>query len=151
LKCLSDSIEASKYKRKKANENEAKDSMIGLIKDVKSKNIVKHNSILDFFETYFDEGNYQALKDDIQTKVITLLKDPYKRTVSALDFQGDEKRLASGHSNLKFQPLENSIAAEGYIWNLENPNHPETILKSPSPIVSLSFNNKNTYELLGGL
>jgi len=51
LKCLSDSIEASKYKRKKANENEAKDSMIGLIKDVKSKNIVKHNSILDFFET----------------------------------------------------------------------------------------------------
>jgi len=40
-----------KYKRKKANENEAKDSMIGLIKDVKSKNIVKHNSILDFFET----------------------------------------------------------------------------------------------------
>lgn len=51
LKCLSDTIEASKYKRKKANENEAKDSMVGLIRDVKHKNIVKHNSILDFFET----------------------------------------------------------------------------------------------------
>lgn len=87
----------------------------------------------------------------MQTKVTTLLKDPYKRAVSALDFQGDEKRLASAHSCLKFQSPDQSLSTEGFIWNLENPNHPETILKSPSPIVSLSFNNKNPSELIGGL
>lgn len=80
----------------------------------------------------------------MQTKVTTLLKDPHKRTVSAIEFQGDDKKLASAHSCLKFQSMDQSIAAEGYIWSLENPNQPETILKSPSPIVSLSFNSKVT-------
>jgi len=87
----------------------------------------------------------------MQTKVTTLLKDPHKRSVSALDFQGDEKRLASAHSSMKFQSDFSSKNSDGYIWNLENPNYPETVLKSPSPIVSLSFNNKNVNELLGGL
>lgn len=87
----------------------------------------------------------------MQTKVTTLLKDPHKRTVSAMDFQGDERRLATAHSCLKFQPQDQSMATEGYIWSLENPNYPESVLKSPSPIMSLSFNNKNPSELLGGL
>jgi hypothetical protein len=58
----------------------------------------------------------------MQTKVTTLLKDPHKRTVSALDFQGDEKRLASAHCCMKFQSIGQSTCTEGYIWNLENPN-----------------------------
>jgi hypothetical protein len=48
-------MEASKYKRKKANENDSRDAMRNLIDTVSSKNIVRYNSILDFFETYFDE------------------------------------------------------------------------------------------------
>lgn len=150
-KIFSDVMEASKYKRKKANENDAKEYINYLINDVHRKNIVRHNSILDFFETYFDNDNFTALKDDMQTKVTTLLKDPYKRTVSALDFPSDERKLASAHSCLKFQSPDQSSSTEGYIWNLENPNYPETILKSPSPIVSLNFNPKNSTELLGGL
>lgn len=51
LKCLSDVMEASKYKRKKANETDSKEAMDTLIRDVHRKNIVRHNSILDFFET----------------------------------------------------------------------------------------------------
>lgn len=54
-KCLEDTMEASKYKRKKANENDSRDAMRNLIETVSSKNIVRHNSILDFFETYFDD------------------------------------------------------------------------------------------------
>jgi len=74
----------------------------------------------------------------MQTKVTTLLKDPYKRTVSALEFLGEEKKIASAHACLKFQSSDQSSENDGYIWNLENPNHPETVLKSPSPIVSLN-------------
>mmetsp|Transcript_28011 Transcript_28011/g.61725 ORF Transcript_28011/g.61725 Transcript_28011/m.61725 type:complete len:142 (-) Transcript_28011:1226-1651(-) len=113
VKCLSDPIEASKYKRKKANEADSKTAISDLIADVHRKNIVRHNSILDFFENYFDNDNFQAIKDDMQTKVTTLLKDPHKRTVSALDFMGDDKRLASAHSTLKFQPTDVSLATEG--------------------------------------
>lgn len=113
LKCLNDNIEASKYKRKKANETDSKEAMDTLLRDVHRKNIVRNNSILDFFETYFDEDNFQALKDDMQTKVVSLLKDPHKRTVSAIDFQGDEKRIATAHSCLKFQSLDQSTATEG--------------------------------------
>jgi len=87
----------------------------------------------------------------MQTKVTTLLKDPFKRTVSALDFQSDDKKLASAHACLKFQSSDQSAETAGYIWNLENPNNPETVLRSPSPIVSLSFNNKTSVELIGGL
>jgi len=51
LKCLSDAIEASKHKRKKANEPDCKEALDKLIKEVHEKHIVRHNSILDFFET----------------------------------------------------------------------------------------------------
>jgi len=82
--------------------------MSNLIHDVSKKNIVRYNSILDFFETYFDDGELQTQKDDAQTKAITLLKDPKKRTVSALDFQSDERRIAAGHSCLRFQDSSQS-------------------------------------------
>jgi WD40 repeat protein len=121
-KCLEDFMEASKYKRKKANENDSRDAMRHLIESVSSKNIVRYNSILDFFETYFDDEETSYSKDDAQTKTITLLKDPKKRTVSALDFQSDERRIAVGHSCLRFQDHSQSSDTYGYIWNLESPN-----------------------------
>jgi len=40
-KCLEDIAEASKYKRKKANENDSREAMSNLIHDVSKKNIVR--------------------------------------------------------------------------------------------------------------
>lgn len=42
-----------------------------------------------------------------------MLKDPKKRTVSALDFQSDERRIATGHSCLRFQDPGQSADAYG--------------------------------------
>ena len=48
--------------------------------------------------------------------------DGRENTVSALDFQSDERRIAVGHSCLRFQDHSQSSDTYGYIWNLESPN-----------------------------
>ena len=39
---------------------------------------------------------------------------------------------------------------DSYIWNLTNPNVPETVLEPTSPLCTMEFSTKNTDLLVGG-
>lgn len=39
---------------------------------------------------------------------------------------------------------------QSYIWDLNDPNVPDTTLNSPSPATAIAYNHKNTDQLAGG-
>ncbi|CAH8649214.1 unnamed protein product [Schistosoma curassoni] len=43
-----------------------------------------------------------------------------------------------------------SLSNDSYIWDLNNPNRPELILKPASPLVCIEYNPKDSHTLIGG-
>lgn len=72
-----------------------KNSMNKLIPNAESK--IKMNNIIDLYEEYFDGERVDYNYEVVNTKTTALLKDPKNchRTVSCIDWQTDELRLAA--------------------------------------------------------
>ena len=75
-----------------------------------------------------------------------------KRTVSNISWYPDGgKKLAVAFAILQFQdPRIDKASDLSYIWDVNNPNTPETSLAPPSPLVCLEFNPKDPNLLVGG-
>ena len=59
------------------------------------------------------------------------------------------RSLAVAHANLGFQ--SDSSITESYVWNVENSNKPENILRPPSMALCLEYNPKDSHVILAGL
>jgi dynein intermediate chain 2 len=46
--------------------------------------------------------------------------------------------------------MSDKIPTESYVWDLNNPNVPESVLSTPSPITNISYNPKLTDQIAGG-
>lgn len=46
--------------------------------------------------------------------------------------------------------MPDEMSKASYIWNLTDPNFPETTLLGPSPLCTLAFNHKNNDIIVGG-
>ena len=57
--------------------------------------------------------------------------------------------LAVAYANTDFQ--SDSSNTESYVWNIENSNKPEIVLKPPSSALCLEYNPKDSHIILGGL
>ena len=57
--------------------------------------------------------------------------------------------MAVAHANLGFQ--SDSSITESYVWNVENSNKPENILRPPSMALCLEYNPKDSHVILAGL
>ncbi|OBS71165.1 hypothetical protein A6R68_00289 [Neotoma lepida] len=74
-----------------------------------------------------------------------------KRTATHLSWHPDgNKKLAVAHSCLNFQRAPVGMSHDSYIWDLENPNRPEIVLKPSSPLLTLEYNPKDSHVLIGG-
>ncbi|NXE30292.1 DNAI2 protein, partial [Ardeotis kori] len=74
-----------------------------------------------------------------------------KRTATHLSWHPDTcRKVAVAYSSLEFQQNVKDMSFDSYIWDLENPNKPELILKPSSRLVSLEYNPKDSHVLLGG-
>uniref|UniRef100_A0A8C0HS99 DNAI2 protein n=1 Tax=Buteo japonicus TaxID=224669 RepID=A0A8C0HS99_9AVES len=74
-----------------------------------------------------------------------------KRTATHLSWHPDTcKKLAVAYSSLEFQQNMKNMSFDSYIWDLENPNKPELVLRPSSPLVSLEYNPKDSHVLVGG-
>ncbi|KAM6377237.1 LOW QUALITY PROTEIN: kinesin-like protein KIF19 [Pluvialis apricaria] len=115
---------------------------------------VKQNNAINIYEEYFSEEETAEVEDEPPSaKTINVIRDPNvtKRTATHLSWHPDTcKKLAVAYSSLEFQQNMKDMSFDSYIWDLENPNKPELVLKPSSPLVSLEYNPKDSHVLVGG-
>ncbi|NWY52872.1 DNAI2 protein, partial [Chionis minor] len=128
---------------------------------------VKQNNAINIYEEYFGEEETVEVEDEPPSaKTINVIskltsffdvllskRDPNvtKRTATHLSWHPDTcKKLAVAYSSLEFQQNMKDMSFDSYIWDLENPNKPELVLKPSSPLVSLEYNPKDSHVLVGG-
>ncbi|NWI18554.1 DNAI2 protein, partial [Crypturellus soui] len=124
---------------------------------------IKQNNAINIYEDYFGEEEMAEADDEPPsaktinlTSVFDVLlpkRDPNvtKRTATHLSWHPDGcKKLAVAYSSLEFQQNTKDMSFDSYIWDLENSNKPELVLKPSSPLVSLEYNPKDSHILAGG-
>ncbi|NWW94830.1 DNAI2 protein, partial [Rhynochetos jubatus] len=128
---------------------------------------IKQNNAIDIYEEYFGEEEMAEVDDEPPSAktinvismltacfdVLLLKRDPNgtKRTATHLSWHPDTyKKLAVAYSSLEFQQNVKDMSFDSYIWDLENPNKPELVLKPTSPLVILEYNPKDSHVLVGG-
>ncbi|NWX98550.1 DNAI2 protein, partial [Nothoprocta ornata] len=128
---------------------------------------IKQNNAINIYEDYFGEEEMAEVEDEPPsaktinvisklTSVFHILlpkRDPNitKRTATHLSWHPDGcKKLAVAYSSLEFQQNMKDMSFDSYIWDLENSNKPELVLKPSSPLVSLEYNPKDSHILAGG-
>lgn len=57
--------------------------------------------------------------------------------------------MAASYAINRFQQTPEKMKTCSYIWDLSNPNEPDVVLNSPSPVTNISFNHKLT-DVIGG-
>ncbi|XP_009870687.1 PREDICTED: dynein intermediate chain 2, axonemal, partial [Apaloderma vittatum] len=115
---------------------------------------VRQNNAIDIYEEYFEEEEVAEAEDEPPSaKAVNVIRDPNltKRTATRLSWHPNAcKKLAVAYSSLEFQQNVKDMSFDSYIWDLENPNKPELVLKPSSPLVSLEYNPKDSHVLVGG-
>ena len=115
---------------------------------------IKQNNEIDLFEEYFKDEEPEYMSEPINTKTVMIFKDPQevKRSVTKIAWHPEvsEHRVGTSYAQLRFQQQPPNMPKESYIWNLVNPNVPETTLDPTSPLCTMSFSTKNTDLLVGG-
>jgi len=83
-----------------------------------------------------------------------ILHDPssVRRTVASIDWSSDSRRVVGAYAILNFQDkrMNENFSCDSYIWNLDRPNTPSSVLSGPSPLCSLQFNPRSPDILVGG-
>uniref|UniRef100_A0A3Q2ZT59 Dynein axonemal intermediate chain 2 n=1 Tax=Kryptolebias marmoratus TaxID=37003 RepID=A0A3Q2ZT59_KRYMA len=115
---------------------------------------IKQNNSIDIYQQYFDEEEeVEEIQEPPSAKTINVFRDPneLKRTITGLSWHPDGgRKLAAAYSCLEFQKTSRNTSLDSYIWDIENPNHPEVTLKPASLLVCLDYNPKDSHTLVGG-
>ncbi|NXI91928.1 DNAI2 protein, partial [Psophia crepitans] len=127
---------------------------------------IKQNNAINIYEEYFGEEEEEVEDEPPSAETINVIskltsffdvllskRDPNvpKRTATHLSWHPNTcKKLAVAYSSLEFQQNMRDMSFDSYIWDLENPNKPELVLKPSSPLVSLEYNPKDSHVLVGG-
>ena len=85
--------------------------------------------------------------------VINPLRDPndVPRSIAHISWYPDgTRKLAAAYAMLEFQKSPLGMCLDSYIWEVDNPNKPETVLKPSSPMLCLEYNPKDPHLLIGG-
>ncbi|XP_067914809.1 dynein axonemal intermediate chain 2 isoform X1 [Heterodontus francisci] len=116
---------------------------------------IKQNNAINIYEEYFadEEESTERAEEPSSAKTINVFSDPneMKRTVSHLSWHPDQgRKLAISYCSLEFQRADEDMSYDSYIWDMENPNKHEMVIKPVSPLVCLEYNPKDSHILAGG-
>jgi len=115
---------------------------------------IKQNYSIDIYQEYFLGEYTDHGSEPPSAKTLSVFKDPdpVKRTVSNISWYPDGgKKLAVAFSIMQFQDRRmEQVSANSYIWDIQNPNTPESTLTPASPFCCLEYNPKDPHLLVGG-
>ncbi|PNF32875.1 Dynein intermediate chain 3, ciliary [Cryptotermes secundus] len=115
---------------------------------------ILQNNAINIYEEYFEDVESATLMERCSARTLNVYRDPnkVKRPVTHLSWSPDGgTRLAVSHCNLEFQRRSPDLSTFSYIWEVENPNKPQLILKPSVPIVCLEYNPKDVNCLVSGM
>ncbi|XP_065327446.1 dynein axonemal intermediate chain 2 [Pelmatolapia mariae] len=139
--------------RKKVEKDESYINSVLQLGSVMEHCIRQNNAVDIYQECFEDEEVVEEIQEPPSAKTVNVFRDPneIKRTVTSLSWQPDGgRKLAVAYSCLEFQKSSKDISLDSYIWDIENPNRPEMMLKPASPLVCLDYNPKDSHTLVGG-
>ena len=115
---------------------------------------IRQNNEIDLFEEYFTGETPELSSESISTKTLMIFKDPnpVKRAITKITWHPDNQdpRVAVSYAMLRFQQMPKGMPTMSYIWNLNNPNFPETTINPSSPLCTIAFNPKNSDTFFAG-
>lgn len=117
---------------------------------------LKQNNTIDLYQDYFAHLGEAATTEQPSAKGLAVFRDPepVKRTVSKIDWHPESPhKMAACYCLLQFQDPKLTSArlpASSYIWDVGNPNTPETTLRPASPLVCMRYNPKSVDQLVAG-
>jgi dynein intermediate chain 2 len=115
---------------------------------------IKQNYAIDIYQEYFSGEYADHSSEPPSAKTLSVFKDPdpIKRTVSNISWYPDGgKKLAVAFSIMQFQDRRmEQMSVNSYIWDVNNPNTPESNLTPASPLCCLQYNPKDPHLLVGG-
>jgi len=138
--------------RKKVEKDENYVNIVQSLGNV-MEHCIKQNNAIDIYEEYFEGCTTNICKDPPSAKTINVFRDPneIKRTATHISWYPDgASKLAVAYSKLEFQSMTAETCLDSYIWDIENPNKPDLVLKPVSPLLCLEYNPKDPHVLLGG-
>lgn len=141
--------------RKKAEKDDDYRQAVRALAPV-AERALKQNNTIDLYQDYFARLGEAATTEQPSAKGLAVFRDPepVKRTVSKIDWHPESPhKMAACYCLLSFQDPKLSSArlpASAFIWDVGNPNTPETTLRPPSPLVSMRYNPKAVDQLVGG-
>jgi dynein intermediate chain 2 len=141
--------------RKKAEKDEDYKSAVKALGPIVSRCMKQVNTI-DIYEEYFDGDHVDHSSEPPSAKGLAVFRDActdMKRMATSINWHPDPSapaKIAVSYSSLLFQDSRGRIPQQSYIWDILNPNTPESELLPPSPLCCLRFNPKNTDTLIGG-
>jgi len=139
--------------RKKVEKDEDYIRQVKLLGDAVEGDI-KLNYAIDIYQEYFAGEFVDHSSEPPNAKTLSVFKDPeqVKRTVSGISwFPDGGKKIAVAFSILQFQDYRmDSMSLASYIWDVNNPNTPESTLSPSSPLCCLEYNPKDPHILVGG-
>jgi dynein intermediate chain 2 len=115
---------------------------------------LKQNISLDIYEDYFGADDIDFVSEPPSAKTVTVFKDPsekYKRAaVHTSWFPVDGKKIAVAYAFLEFQQMPEGADVDSYIWDVSNPNLPDSKLSPASPLLCIEYNPRENNTLVGG-
>eukprot|EP00878_Enallax_costatus_P034623 GHUV01038402.1.p1 GENE.GHUV01038402.1~~GHUV01038402.1.p1 ORF type:complete len:415 (+),score=109.91 GHUV01038402.1:392-1636(+) len=109
--------------------------------------LVKQNNAIDIYEEYFAGFATDHSAEVPSAKTLTVFRDPntVRRSVSSINWTPDSgSKAVIAYSVLAFQQQPAGMSLSSYVWDLSNPNVPESELLGPSQLVCAKFNVKDS-------
>mmetsp|Transcript_31317 Transcript_31317/g.43427 ORF Transcript_31317/g.43427 Transcript_31317/m.43427 type:complete len:570 (+) Transcript_31317:288-1997(+) len=119
--------------------------------------LIKQNNAIDIYEEYFQGSQADHSSEQPFAKTLTVFRDPaqakgVQRSASYISWHPDgARKLAVSYAILDFQQQPEGMPVSSYVWDVNNPNTPETVLTPASQMVCAVYNPKDPNILISGL
>ncbi|XP_047503605.1 dynein intermediate chain 3, ciliary [Pieris napi] len=142
--------EAAQRYRRKIEKDDAYIHAVMHLGHSMEHNILQNNAV-DMYQTYYSELPSIPPVERSSCHTVNVYREPgTRRPVRSLSWQAEGARLASAHADIDFMRNSRSLQFS-YIWDIENANAPELVIKPPQPLLDLQYNPRDQHILVGGM
>ncbi|XP_045516832.1 dynein axonemal intermediate chain 2-like [Pieris brassicae] len=142
--------EAAQRYRRKIEKDDAYIHAVMHLGHSMEHNILQNNAV-DMYQTYYSELPSIPPVERSSCHTVNVYREPgSRRPVRSLSWQAEGARLASAHADIDFMRNSRSLQFS-YIWDIENANAPELVIKPPQPLLDLQYNPRDQHVLVGGM
>lgn len=119
------------------------------------------NNAIDMYQTYYTELTTLPAVEHNSCRTVNQFHDfgaqndesgvVHRRPVSSICWQPDGgHHFAATYVDVDIN-RQTTSPVTAFVWNMENPNYPESVLAPPCPMLDLQYNPKDIQVLAGGL